>query len=168
MAPCSRPSTSLRVAFGDGLRPMLTAAARAASWKSGRDEETPFSRTKKLHCSHGFAILQNLTHTTPVRSTGRNAPASHPSSTNAAHPDALPAAAATPSLRTPKAAALSKNDPHILAPMRSSPSLSARFSAVRESAIFPMRPQDRVKPTSACAPFARCRGGKSGARGILI
>ena len=34
----------------------------------------------------------------PLRSTGRNAPASHPSSTNAARPAAPPAAAPTPSL----------------------------------------------------------------------
>lgn len=53
----------------------------------------------------------------PLRSTGRNASASHPSSTNAARPAAPPATAATPSLRTPKATALSENDTHILALM---------------------------------------------------
>ena len=53
----------------------------------------------------------------PLRSTGANASASHPSSTNAARPAAPPAEAATPPLRTPKAAALSKNAAHILALM---------------------------------------------------
>ena len=48
IAPCSRPSTPLRAAFGGGLRPALTAPARGALRKSGRDEETPLSRTKKL------------------------------------------------------------------------------------------------------------------------
>ncbi len=64
IAPCSRPSTPLRAAFGGGLRPALTAPARGALRKSGRDEETPLSRTKKHRCNHGFAFLQNLTHTT--------------------------------------------------------------------------------------------------------
>jgi len=48
MAPCSRRSTPLRAAFGGGLRPALTAPARGAFENSGRDGETPFSRTKKL------------------------------------------------------------------------------------------------------------------------
>ena len=56
-------STPLRAAFGGGLRPALTAPARGALRKSGRDEETPLSRTKH-RCNHGFAFLQNLTHTT--------------------------------------------------------------------------------------------------------
>ena len=63
--PCSRPSTPLRAAFGGGLRPALTAAPRGALQKSGRDGETPFSRTKKHHPSYGPTILQNLTHITP-------------------------------------------------------------------------------------------------------
>ena len=63
LAPCSRPSTPLRAASG-GLRPALTATARDASRTSGRDGKTPSSRTEKRHCSHGFAILQNSTHTT--------------------------------------------------------------------------------------------------------
>ena len=48
MAPCSRPSTPLRAACGGGLRPALTAAPRGALRGSGRDGETPFSRTEKL------------------------------------------------------------------------------------------------------------------------
>jgi len=48
MAPCSRPSTPLRAAYGGGLRPVLTATARGAFGKVGRGGETPFSRTKKL------------------------------------------------------------------------------------------------------------------------
>jgi hypothetical protein len=48
MAPCSRPSTPLRAAYGGGLRPVLTATARAAFLSVGRDGETPFNRTKKL------------------------------------------------------------------------------------------------------------------------
>ncbi len=63
-APCSRPSMPLRAASGGGRRPALTAPARGAFQKSGRDEETPFSRTKKHPCSYGSAILQNLTHIT--------------------------------------------------------------------------------------------------------
>ncbi len=64
IAPCSRPSTPLRAAFGGDLRSALSAAPRGALRGSGRDAETPFSRTKKHHCSYGSAILQNLTHTT--------------------------------------------------------------------------------------------------------
>ncbi len=64
IAPCSQPSTPLRAAFGGGLRPALTAAARGALRKSGRDGETAPSRTKKHHCSSGSVILQNLTHIT--------------------------------------------------------------------------------------------------------
>src|SRR5690348_14245859 len=48
LAPCSPPSRSLRAAFGGGLRPTLTAAARDADQSAGRDEETATSRTKKL------------------------------------------------------------------------------------------------------------------------
>ena len=48
MAPCSRPSTPLRAACGGGLRPALTAAPPGALRGSGRDGETPFSRTEKL------------------------------------------------------------------------------------------------------------------------
>jgi len=46
------------------LRPALTAPARGAWLRAGRDGETPPSRTKKQTCSYGSAILQNLTHTT--------------------------------------------------------------------------------------------------------
>jgi hypothetical protein len=67
IAPCSQPSTPLRAAVGGGLRPALTAAPRGASRGSGRDGETPFSRTKKHACSYGSAILQNLTHATSFR-----------------------------------------------------------------------------------------------------
>ena len=41
-------NAAFRAAFGGGLRPALTAAARAALRGSGRDGETPFSRTEKL------------------------------------------------------------------------------------------------------------------------
>ena len=37
IAPCSRPSTPLRAAYGGGLRPALTAAVRGALPKSGWD-----------------------------------------------------------------------------------------------------------------------------------
>jgi hypothetical protein len=71
ITPCSRPSTPPRAAKGGGLWPALTAAVRGALGKSGRDGETPFSRTKKHRCSYGSAILQNLTHITfrPSRQT---------------------------------------------------------------------------------------------------
>ena len=72
IAPCSRPSTPLRAACGGGLRPALTATVRGALRSSGRDGETPFSRTKKHHQSCGPAILQNLTHRT-CGSVDRNA-----------------------------------------------------------------------------------------------
>ena len=61
LAPCSRPSRTLRAG---GLRPSLTAAARDAPCRSGRDEETPVSRTRKPHSAYSLRILQNLTHTT--------------------------------------------------------------------------------------------------------
>ena len=73
----------------------------------------------------------------PLRSTGRNASASHPSSTNAARPAALPAEAATPPLRTPKAAALSKNAAHILALMGDSPNL-------HEIVTWPETPENTI------------------------
>jgi len=47
-----------------GLRPVLTAPARGALRKLGRDGETPFNRTKKHHRSYRLAFLQNLTHAT--------------------------------------------------------------------------------------------------------
>jgi len=60
MAPCSRPSTPLRAACGGSLRLVLTAPARAAFQNSGRDGETPFSRTKKRSavscCTKGEAL----------------------------------------------------------------------------------------------------------------
>jgi hypothetical protein len=40
VAPCSPPSSTLRVGSADGLRPCLTAPARDALETSGRDEET--------------------------------------------------------------------------------------------------------------------------------
>jgi transposase len=40
LTPCSPPSRPLRAACGGGLRPVLTAAARGALRKSGRDGET--------------------------------------------------------------------------------------------------------------------------------
>jgi len=40
VAPCSPPSSTLRVGCADGLRPCLTAPARDALGLSGRDEET--------------------------------------------------------------------------------------------------------------------------------
>ena len=46
--PCSRPSAPLRAACRGGLRPVLTATARGALPKLGRDGETPFNRTEKL------------------------------------------------------------------------------------------------------------------------
>jgi len=53
LAPCSPPSSTLRVGCADGLRPCLTATARGAFAKSGRDEETAsVSRTKKHHWLH--------------------------------------------------------------------------------------------------------------------
>jgi hypothetical protein len=56
MAPCSPPSSTLRAAFGGGLRPCLTAAARVTSEASGRDKETASaSRTKK----HAWQPAQN-------------------------------------------------------------------------------------------------------------
>ena len=44
---CSPASRPLRVAFGDGLRPALTQAARDAVEDAGRDEETALNQTKK-------------------------------------------------------------------------------------------------------------------------
>jgi hypothetical protein len=44
---CSPASRPLRVAFGDGLRPALTQAARDAEEDSGRDRETALNRTEK-------------------------------------------------------------------------------------------------------------------------
>jgi putative transposase len=44
---CSPTSRPLRVAFGDGLRPALTQAARDAKENLGRDGETALNRTEK-------------------------------------------------------------------------------------------------------------------------
>jgi len=44
---CSPASRPLRVAFGDGLRPALTQAARDAEEEGGRDGETALNRTEK-------------------------------------------------------------------------------------------------------------------------
>src|SRR4051812_16189517 len=49
IGPCSQPSRPLRAAFGGGLRPVLTAAARGPLRWFGRDGETAaVSRTEKL------------------------------------------------------------------------------------------------------------------------
>jgi hypothetical protein len=65
MASGSPPSSTRCAGFARGLRPCLTAVARAACDVSGRDEETAcFSRTKKHHRRHGKALLHNLTDTT--------------------------------------------------------------------------------------------------------
>ena len=46
---CSPPSSTLRAGYAGGLRPCLTAAARATSAEPGRDGETVrISRTEKL------------------------------------------------------------------------------------------------------------------------
>ena len=45
--PCSPASRPLRVAYGDGLPPALTQAARDGSGKDGRDGETALDRTEK-------------------------------------------------------------------------------------------------------------------------
>ncbi len=44
---CSSASRPLRVAFGDGLRPALTQAARDDDGMNGRDGETAINRTEK-------------------------------------------------------------------------------------------------------------------------
>ena len=45
---CSPPSSTLRAGYADGLRPCLTAAARATSAQPGRDGETVrINRTEK-------------------------------------------------------------------------------------------------------------------------
>ncbi len=44
---CSPASRPLRVAFGDGLRPALTQAARDDDGMEGRDAETALNRTEK-------------------------------------------------------------------------------------------------------------------------
>jgi hypothetical protein len=68
MASGSPPSSTRCAGFARGLRPCLTAVARAACDVSGRDEETAcFSRTKKHHRRHGKALLHNLTDTTKYR-----------------------------------------------------------------------------------------------------
>ena len=73
LAPCSPPSRTLRVlrplraGCAGGLRPSLTAVPRGAAMLSGRDEETPFSRTRKHQFASATAILQNLTDTTETR-----------------------------------------------------------------------------------------------------
>ncbi len=68
VVPCSPPSRTLRAGCAGGLRPSLTAAPRGAGIRSGRDEETPLSRTRKLHFASTTAILQTLTETTAFRS----------------------------------------------------------------------------------------------------
>jgi hypothetical protein len=49
-------NTAFRAACGGSLRLVLTAAVRAAFLKSGRDGETPFSRTGKLHNSAAAGV----------------------------------------------------------------------------------------------------------------
>src|SRR5271165_4562 len=74
----------------------------------------------------------------PLRSTDANPSSSHPSSTNAARPAALSAPAATSSLRTAKAAALSKNAAHILAPMGLTGSAGRAFDYRPEPPLSPI------------------------------
>ena len=67
LAPCSRPSTPLRAAYRGGLRPVLTAPARGALRRAGRDGETALSRTKKLPNENRKKLspmypVQNVTH----------------------------------------------------------------------------------------------------------
>ena len=47
VASCSPPSRTLRAAAGGGLRPSLTATARAAQRRSGRDEKTALQPNQK-------------------------------------------------------------------------------------------------------------------------
>jgi hypothetical protein len=47
LSSCSPASRPLRVAFGDGLRPALTQAARDDDGMTGRDGETAPNRTEK-------------------------------------------------------------------------------------------------------------------------
>jgi hypothetical protein len=52
LALCSRPSTPRSAPrAAAALRLVLTATARSAFLKAGRDGETPISRTKKRHDS---------------------------------------------------------------------------------------------------------------------
>jgi hypothetical protein len=56
-------NTAFRAACGGGLRPVLTAPARGALQSSGRDGETPFSRTKKhsaVFCSAKGEALNGI------------------------------------------------------------------------------------------------------------
>src|SRR6516164_6986541 len=70
IAPRSPPSMPHSAPLSAvALRPALTAPARGAWLRAGRDGETPPSRTKKQTCSYGSAILQNLTHTTAQSSS---------------------------------------------------------------------------------------------------
>ena len=61
VAPCSRPSTPLRAAYGGGLRPVLTAAARGDCRCSGRGGETALSRTEKHRPRLGIVAAQSPT-----------------------------------------------------------------------------------------------------------
>jgi putative transposase len=47
LPPCSPVSRPLRVAFGDGLRPALTQAARDGAAGTGQDDETTLNQTEK-------------------------------------------------------------------------------------------------------------------------
>ena len=49
LPPCSPRSSPPRVAYGDGLRPGLTQAARDGETNHGRDGETALNRTEKHH-----------------------------------------------------------------------------------------------------------------------
>ena len=64
LAPCSPPSRTLRAGCAGRLRQSLTAVPRGAATISGRDEETPLSRTRKHHFATATTILQTLTDTT--------------------------------------------------------------------------------------------------------
>jgi hypothetical protein len=63
LAPCSPPSRPLRAAYGGGLRPVLTAAARGATLIAGRDEETAPS-VEQRNCTRYQILLQNFLDTT--------------------------------------------------------------------------------------------------------
>ena len=54
VAPCSPPSSTLRVGSADGLRPCLTATVRGALETSGWDEETaPRQPNKETSAGNG-------------------------------------------------------------------------------------------------------------------
>ncbi len=78
LAPCSPPSRPLRAAFGGGLRPVLTAAARGATANPGRDEENGPLRSNKetALATHTFATSRQ--HNRLIANPVGPAPAGHP------------------------------------------------------------------------------------------